>query len=422
MYKKPSTFSSSRRVARPSSDPGLSPDSNFLVKYGYFATFKNLLFIVFAIPFVLLIRIVRPLIHVRVGSVRNDVVGHFIFDTEYYLSLKEISKIKTLDLFYFLAKTMPNKYWPIMVKRSMIIHPFVYHLERVNRRIPGWKKHCVILNEFTSRDVRGILRKTNPHISFTPFEMKRGQAFLKEVGMQKDDKFICVISRDSVYKETFGDNRDWDYHSYRDSKIVNYQKTMNKLANKGYFIFRMGKGVSGKIDDSNPKILDYANSKYRSDFLDIFLFANSTFSVGSEAGIITTTFAYRVPYCSVNIAAIEWLQAWHENNLIILKKYWLKEEKRFMTFKEIYATGAGRFLRTEQYEQLGIELIENTPEEIMDVSMEMHKRLNGTWETNDEDETLQRLFWELFPKSDLHGEIYARIGTDFLRQNRALLN
>lgn len=377
---------------------------------------------IIAIPFVLISRIIRPLVYIRFGSIRNDVIGHFVFDVEYYLSRKDISKIKTHDLFYFLQKKMPNKYWPIMVKRLITIHPFVKYLDRVNHRIPGWKKHCAILNEYTGRDVQGILRNTNPHISFTVDEIKCGQAFLKEVGMQTDDKFICVISRDQVYKETFGDNRDWFYHSYRNSKIVNYQKTMNELANKGYFIFRMGKGVSGKIDDSNPKILDYANSKFRSDFLDIFLFANSTFTVGSEAGIITTTFAYRVPYCSVNIAAIEWLQAWHENNLIILKKYWLKEEKRFMSFKEIFATGAGRFLGTEQYEQLGIELIENTPDEILNVSMEMHKKLNGTWDATEEDKVLQKRFWELFPKSELHGDIHARIGAGWLRQNRELLN
>lgn len=93
-----------------------------------------------------------------------------------------------------------------------------------------------------------------------------------------------------------------------------------------------------------------------------------------------------------------------------------------MTFKEIYESGAGRFLRTEQYEELGIELIENTPDEILDVSMEMHQRLNCTWETTGEDEVLQKRFWDMFPKSELHGEFRARIGAEFLRQNSALLD
>ena len=93
-----------------------------------------------------------------------------------------------------------------------------------------------------------------------------------------------------------------------------------------------------------------------------------------------------------------------------------------MTFTEIFKSGAGKLLHTEQYEKLQIELIENTPEEIADATLEMHERLNGTWETNEEDEELQKRFWEMLPKSELHGEFRARIGTEFLRQNQELLD
>ena len=395
-----------------------------IIIYRLFKNLIDLALSIIAIPFVLIVRMIRTLMHIRFGPIRNGIIGHFVFDTEYYLSWKEISQFKTHDLFYFPNKKMPNEHWPIMIKRLMTVHPVIKYLDRANHWIPGWEQHFATLNEYTGRDVRGILRKTNPHINFTDDEIIRGQAFFTEVGMSPHNKYICVIARDSVYKETHlkQGNRDWSYHSYRNSNIANYQKTMNVLADLEYFIFRMGKGVSGRIDDSHENIFDYANSEDRSDFLDIFLFANSTFSVGSEAGIITTTFAYRIPYCSVNLAAIEYLQGWHENNLIIFKKYWLKNEKRFMTFKEIYESGAGRFLRTEQYEELGIELIENTPDEILDVSMEMHQRLNSTWETTGEDEVLQKRFWDMFPKSELHGEFRARIGAEFLRQNSVLLD
>ena len=93
-----------------------------------------------------------------------------------------------------------------------------------------------------------------------------------------------------------------------------------------------------------------------------------------------------------------------------------------MMVKEILESGAGGFLHAEKYADMGIELIENTPEEIFDVSMEMDQRLNGTWETSEEDEVLQKRFWGMFPKSELHGEFRARIGAEFLRQNSVLLD
>ena len=45
---------------------------------------------------------------------------------------------------------------------------------------------------------------------------------------------------------------------------------------------------------------------------------------------------------------------------------------------------------------MDLKLIENTPEEIRDVTIEMDERLNGTWKVSKEDEELQDRFWSLF--------------------------
>tara|TARA_Y100000294_G_C8416510_1_gene281028 strand:+ start:121 stop:399 length:279 start_codon:yes stop_codon:yes gene_type:complete len=92
-----------------------------------------------------------------------------------------------------------------------------------------------------------------------------------------------------------------------------------------------------------------------------------------------------------------------------------------MKFTEIFESGTGRFLRTEQYEELGVEVIENTSEEIEGAVLEMEARINGNWQCDREDEALQKKFWEIFPKSELHGKFRARIGSIFIRDNRDLL-
>ena len=67
-----------------------------------------------------------------------------------------------------------------------------------------------------------------------------------------------------------------------------------------------------------------------------------------------------------------------------------------------------------------LEFIENTSEEITAVALEMDDRLNGIWETNEEDEELQRRFWALFGPDKLKSPTL-RMGAEFLRQNRGLL-
>jgi hypothetical protein len=53
----------------------------------------------------------------------------------------------------------------------------------------------------------------------------------------------------------------------------------------------------------------------------------------------------------------------------------------------------------------------------------MYESLNGTLQTTDEDDELQQRFWAFFPKNEIHGKIVKiRIGADFLRNNKFLLD
>ena len=72
--------------------------------------------------------------------------------------------------------------------------------------------------------------------------------------------------------------------------------------------------------------------------------------------------------------------------LSIFSKYWLRSEKRFLKIPEILETGAGRLLGGQDYEKWGIEVIKNTPDQILDVVIEMEGRLDGTWQTTDDDD------------------------------------
>ena len=81
------------------------------------------------------------------------------------------------------------------------------------------------------------------------------------------------------------------------------------------------------------------------------------------------------------------------------------------------------------YEEKGVDFIDNTPEEIRDVVIEMAERLAGTWQAHPDDEALQQRFWEIFPTDAVnangvpyHGEIHSRYGTKFLRNNKEWLS
>ena len=183
----------------------------------------------------------------------------------------------------------------------------------------------------------------------------------------------------------------------------------------------MGAVVEKPIKTNNSHIIDYAK-KFRTDFLDIYLGAKCDFFVCRAVGIFAIPMVFRRSRVYVNFIPLDYIDSWGSKCISIFKKLWLRRERRFMTFREIFESGVGRFLRTEQYDRVEIEVVENTPDEITQVVVEKDERLKGTWETTEEDEELQRRFWTLFKKSELHGIIKARIGAEFLRQNKNLLD
>ena len=130
---------------------------------------------------------------------------------------------------------------------------------------------------------------------------------------------------------------------------------------------------------------------------------------------------FRRPIVWVNYLDFAKMPTGGVQDLLIPKKFWLRKEHRFLTLREILDLGIDGFSRTEQHEQLGIECVENTPEEITALAVEMDERLKGKWQTSPEDEGLQQRFRSFFRPSDLPQIAVLRIGAEFLRQNRALL-
>ena len=91
-----------------------------------------------------------------------------------------------------------------------------------------------------------------------------------------------------------------------------------------------------------------------------------------------------------------------------------------MTFSERMNLVFGGLDTSEIFAKLNLELIENTPEEIKAVTIEMDERLNGTWKTTEEDEELQQRFWALFGPDKLKSP-GLRIGAEYLRENKDFL-
>ena len=387
---------------------------------------------ILAVPVLLVLRLIRPWLLVRWGGLISSSMGHFAGNTELYLCEKEaginVPKHRHVDLFYMGYRPICNQQLAIMWKRVLLVWPswILSPISLVNRRIPGGAVHEIGTNTQHDRDVHNLLDRFPPHLKFTPKEEACGKAYMRAMGIPQGAQFVCLIVRDSVYLNQHIPSVDWSYHDYRNSGIQNYILASEELADRGYFVIRMGTKVKEAMKTFHPRVIDYATNGMRSDFMDIYLGANCKFCISGCDGFFAVPLIFRRPIASVNMVSLGYLYTLRSQHLAITKHHYVAATKREMPMSEIFNHGVGFSLRTSDYASKGVELIENTPEEIRDVVIEMVERLNGAWQPQEDDEALQRRFWEIFPTDavdaykghPLHGEIRTRFGAHFLRNNR----
>lgn len=387
---------------------------------------RKILHIILLVPglaVVLVLRLVRRWIHVRFGQLLSHRIGHYAANTEVYLCRRDALPADRMfvDLFYN-SEPVSNQQLYRMWKRVITINPFIRYLYRFTFFVPGGSEHRLQMGGFLDRDTGALMADTPPHLAFMPAEMISGTEYLRSMGVSDGTPFVCFHARDSLYLSNKFPEFDWSYHDYRNSAIDNFLPGVDELVERGYRAFRLGSLVGQQLKTENPGIIDYALNGSRSEFLDVFLSAHCRFFISTGTGLDAIPMVFRRPIVYVNFSPVEYVHSYVKDSLTIFKKYWLIGEQRFMTFKEIIGSGAGRFMDSSEFAGNGIELRENTADEIREVVVEMDERLKGSWRASGEDEELQDKFWSLIPEeSDLNGVIRARIGAHFLRSNRDLL-
>ena len=288
-----------------------------------------------------------------------------------------------------------------MWKRKLIIWPsfLVKPVHNLNKLLPGSSIHEIGNNTQGDRDVHNLLDKSPPHLQFTEEEEIKGKEFLESIGINKWDNFVCLNVRDSSYLQSQFKKIDFSYHNHRDSDINNYVLAAETLANKGYFVIRMGAKVHKKINSNHPKIFDYATSGSRTEFLDLYLAAKCSFCISTGSGFDNVVGIMRRPTVFVNILPVGYSTLFSERYILIPKHHYSLKKQRNLNMSEIFKEGVGYCMTSSEYKKKHIKVIENSPDEINEASIEMIMRLENTWKDRPIDILNQKKFRAAFPSN-----------------------
>jgi len=386
---------------------------------------KFVFFIIGVFAFFVL-KILQPLIKIRIGCLQYDRIGPFSSNTELYLRRRARDNNAARERHIFVSGKPANSQLLKMIKRRMRVH---------ENRAFAWTYNAV--RSFFSdsdlwidtkgpydpdcSDFYSLFNNISPQLAFTPQEEMRGKQLLKKMGIKEGLPFVCFYARDKAYLDKIHSHysrEKWSYQDIRNCNIENYFPAVKYLTSLGMHAVRMGYVVERALINDDPRIIDYA-THYRTDFGDIYLSAKCKFFLTSDGGLNSVPWIFNVPvtYCNCS-PPLE--PAWRKGDIFMPPKLWSYEKKRFLTFREITSYDIWNW-RARHYKQTGIELVENTPEEILMLVEEMNERLDGTWVTSSEDEELQQRYRMIFPKEHRFYGFLSGISVEFLRQNKDLL-
>jgi len=373
------------------------------------------------LPMIYIIEKIDWLIRIRFIRLHYKRIGHLSANTELYLRRKSMSKQKGLQIDICISGKPANHQLLKMIKRKIIVIESkiilkIYHkLKAKSPNSKVWIELPMNTNEFYE------FSNIPPQLHFTSKEYLKGKSILMSMKINETNPFICFHARDNAYMKKSFPEQNNEKQDYRNSNIINSIPATEYITNLNMWAIRMGSIVEKPIANNNPKMIDYALN-FRSDFADIYLLKHCKFFLSSSpTGISAVASMLGTPIVSPNRIPIGDIPL-NKCDIFIPMKYLDIKSKKILSYKEVIHIGGDRWFNTQNYLDNGIELIENTPEEILEVTKEMNERLDGRWISDPIDKELQKAYLSLFKKRNHIYNFTPRIGAEFLRKNQNLLN
>ena len=202
---------------------------------------------------------------------------------------------------------------------------------------------------------------------------ENGFKTLKNLGISKDDWFVTLHMREPTYRgETYNKNTT----NWRNVKVEDYIEGIKAITSRGGYVFRMGNNKSIKLPIIKG-LIDYAHSDLNSEYMDIFLGANSKFCIGTSSGFYHIPMYFGKPVLFTNSPMFIEYFGLRDDHIYLPRLTKNLKDNRIFNFSEF--TNKIHGIRTHQhhFDDFNIKVVPNTSEEIKEAVIEMIELLDS---------------------------------------------
>ncbi|WP_281683545.1 TIGR04372 family glycosyltransferase [Thalassobaculum salexigens] len=220
---------------------------------------------------------------------------------------------------------------------------------------------------------RAMSTGTEPFLYTLPDNLReRGEARLSEHGIDPAAPLALFHTRTMAYLP------EEVHHGHRTAAIGSYDGSIRRILNAGYQVVRIGEPGLEIWDTAPEGYLSLPDAFPDERWIDLYVCAACRFMTAQNSGPIWVAAAFGNTSLRTN-TPFEHLNLPYNEDLSLFKRYRRIGEDRFLTYREILDARLPGTFRDVEFEAMGIELVENTPEEIDAATAEFLDKLNGKW-------------------------------------------
>jgi len=393
-------------------------------------TLQDLLLVVPALVTAILLRVLRPVVTIRFRNLPADEIGPLTVVSQHYLRMKETQQKKRQFDFWYLKDSVKvsNDYMLNFVKSQIKVRSsrFIELVAAISEKLPG-AQHYQIESEIRITFLEGVGKK----LKLPQKDCDSSSEYVKKIGIDPQKEFIALMVRDGAYKSDIVQANTQvrtDKEIYRNQDVNDYLQVAEKFASMNVQIVRMGAKVERPFTSNSPLIIDYASTGMRTEAADIYLASECAMCISTNLGFDhIAAMSGKLRVITNQALIIQASTLFYSTDVFILQRFIERSSGRLLTLSESLQFEEIRNL--DWYHKVidrGLDFVRNTPEEILEASLEGWQRSKGQWVDSPEGLELQAKYWHIydtfFPEHKdrfLNGRPH--VGTSFLRNNKSWL-
>ena len=207
-----------------------------------------------------------------------------------------------------------------------------------------------------------------PLLELTEEHRAHARDALRAAGLADGDWFVCLHAREGGFLR----EPDGSKHRHKNVDVLTYLPAIRAVTERGGWVIRVGDRSMRPLPPLE-RVVDYAHAPWKSPLLDVALAASCRFWLGTNSGLYIVAATFGVPVLLTNVAPVS-IRPSGRHDMYVPKLYRWRDTGELVSFERAHATDLAH---AADLDPRGVEVIDNTPSELADATLEMLDRLEG---------------------------------------------